>query len=90
MWSNPNDHFRSTEWLSQNWIWIAFAVGFILLMRRGGIGCGMGHRHSRHVQPIGDHGDGEPPSTTGSPVSGGVANPPGRPSDQPHMHRHHC
>jgi YHS domain-containing protein len=36
------------QWLSQNWIWIVFAIGVILLVRRGGIGCGMGHGHSGH------------------------------------------
>lgn len=37
------------QWLSQNWIWIVFAIGIVLLMRRGGLGCGMkGHHHHRH------------------------------------------
>lgn len=31
------------EWLSQNWIWIAFAIGGFFLLNRMGIGgCGMG------------------------------------------------
>ena len=30
------------EWLSQNWVWLAFAAGMLLMMRRGGAGgcCG--------------------------------------------------
>jgi hypothetical protein len=37
------------DWLSQNWIWIALAIGAFLLFRRMGVGgcgmggCGMGH-----------------------------------------------
>ena len=43
------------DWLSQNWIWIVVAIGFVLLMRRGGMGCSMGH---------GGHGGGQnEPST---------------------------
>jgi YHS domain-containing protein len=34
------------EWLLQNWIWIVFAVGLLLLMRRGGMACGMGRGRS--------------------------------------------
>jgi hypothetical protein len=46
------------EWLSQNALWILFAVGMIVLMRRGGMMCGMGrHRHgfdggSKHPDEI--------------------------------------
>lgn len=46
------------EWLSQNALWILFAVGVIVLMRRGGMMCGMGrHRHgfgggSKHPDEI--------------------------------------
>ncbi len=43
------------EWLSQNWIWILFVVGMFLMMRHGGMGCGMGHQH---------HGGGKPPTGT--------------------------
>jgi hypothetical protein len=34
------------EWLSQNWIWLAFGVGMLLMMRRGGAGgcCGSMHQ----------------------------------------------
>jgi hypothetical protein len=32
------------EWLSQNWIWLAFAAAMIFMMRRGGAGgCCGGH-----------------------------------------------
>jgi hypothetical protein len=32
------------EWLSQNWVWLAFAAGMVLMMRRGGAGgCCGGH-----------------------------------------------
>ena len=32
------------DWLTQNWLWIAVAVGGFFLMSRMG-GCGMGHSH---------------------------------------------
>lgn len=32
------------EWLSQNWVWLAFTVGMLFMMRRGGAGgCCGGH-----------------------------------------------
>jgi hypothetical protein len=32
------------EWLSQNWVWLAFAVAMVVMMRRGGAGgCCGGH-----------------------------------------------
>ena len=33
------------EWLSQNWFWLVFGIGLVLMMRRGGAGgcCGSGH-----------------------------------------------
>lgn len=37
------------DWLAQNWIWIALAIGAFFLVSRAG-GCGTGH--SRH-----SHGD---------------------------------
>ena len=41
------------DWLQNNWIWIALAVGFLALHRfgRGGHGGGCGHHsgHDRHV-----------------------------------------
>jgi len=35
------------RWLSQNWFWIVLALGVFLLMRRGGMGCGMGGHRRR-------------------------------------------
>jgi len=37
------------EWLSQNWIWLALAVGVVLMMRHGGHGgcCGGGRSEGR-------------------------------------------
>lgn len=62
------------EWLALNWIWIVFAVGILLLMRRGGMGRGMGghgHAHgaSRHEEQ--HHVDNRPKD----PVSGEEVNP---------------
>ncbi len=56
------------DWISQNWIWIAVAVGLVFLMRRGGLaGCGMGHSHgSGHA----DHGTGGQAQKPTDPVSG--------------------
>ena len=34
------------EWLTENWIWILLGIGFVWLLSRGGMGCGMGG-HSR-------------------------------------------
>ena len=42
------------QWLSENWIWLAFAVGMLAMMRGGAHGgCGGGHgRHgSEHEAP---------------------------------------
>lgn len=52
------------DWLSQNWIWIAVAVGVLFFMTRmGGMGgCGMGHSAR--------HGHGE--DTNRSPPDGGT------------------
>lgn len=51
------------DWLSQNWIWIALAVGAWFVMSRMGIGgCGMGH--------TGGHG-----SNQGQSGPGGVVHP---------------
>lgn len=34
------------QWLSQNWLWIVLIIGIFVLMRRGGMGRGMGHGRS--------------------------------------------
>jgi len=57
------------DWLSQNWIWLVFAVGILFMMRRSGMGCGMGHGHSGHGGSTEGHKPGEPPATTRDPVS---------------------
>lgn len=42
------------SWLSQNWIWVVFGVGVLLLLMRrsGGMGCGPGG-HSAHEAQAG-------------------------------------
>jgi YHS domain-containing protein len=68
------------EWLSQNWLWVLLMIGVVVMMRRGGMGCGfMGGRPSRDGRPTSDHE--HPPHTeaTGTldPVSGSPVNPEG-------------
>ena len=64
------------EWLTQNWIFVAAAVGIFLLMRRGGMGCGAGGGHhggTNHHSHQGGHGDGSsagPVEQAIDPVSG--------------------
>lgn len=66
------------EWLTQNWMWILFAVGVLLLLRRGAMGCahaGGGQCHShRHDAPQGSQ-DGAPPAQAVDPVSGRPVDP---------------
>ena len=39
------------EWLTQNWMVVVFAVGSVLLMRRGGMSCGhAGGEHRKGAQ----------------------------------------
>ncbi|MDC6177062.1 YHS domain-containing protein [Ralstonia solanacearum] len=54
------------EWLTQNWYWIILALGVFFLMRRGGMGCGMGggHRHGSHDAHGADN------SAPSDPISG--------------------
>lgn len=59
------------EWLSQNWIWIMFAVGIFLLMRRGGMGHG-GHSHHSRADQMSD-----PDKRPKDPVSGERVDPEG-------------
>jgi len=43
------DRGKIMEWLSQNWIWLAFAAAMVLMMRRGGAGgCCGGGGHDRN------------------------------------------
>jgi YHS domain-containing protein len=72
------------QWLTQNWIWIVFAIGIFLFMRRGGMGGGMGHgRHGGGHAENGQHGSGgaeqknDPDSGPKDPVSGERVNPEG-------------
>lgn len=53
------------EWLTQNWIFLAAAVGIFLLMRRGGMGCGRagGGHHGGARQNSRHGGHGNEPST---------------------------
>ena len=68
------------EWLAQNWIWIAFVVGMLLLMRRGGMACGMGGGHTHrgdmpnHQQEKGDGGQVDAARQPKDPVSGEAVN----------------
>ena len=55
------------NWLSQNWLWILLAIGVVFMMRRGGMGCGMGHAH---------HGPQE-----GNKSSGGTTERPAEPKE---------
>jgi hypothetical protein len=41
-------------WLSENWLYLLLFLGVFFLMRRGGMGCGMGSHRSRHGQPPAD------------------------------------
>lgn len=69
------------EWLTQNWILVAFAVGAVLLMRRSGMGCGHAggghHRGAQHGQHHGrnDSGAPSPPAQTTDPVTGRSVEP---------------
>ena len=55
------------QWLSQNGLWILATVVVLLLMRRGGMGCGMGgHHHGGHGQAGADSAAQDP--VTGNPV----------------------
>lgn len=63
------------EWLTQNWIWLLLLVGFVFLMRRGGMGCGMGggsHHHGGHDthDESGNRPESTGVQTTIDPVSG--------------------
>lgn len=57
------------QWLAQNWMWIFFAIGFLLLMRRGGMGR-HGHAHGNRRHDGHDRSDGR----AKDPVSGEEVN----------------
>lgn len=45
------------QWLTSNWIWVLLAVGVVfLMMRRGGMACGMGGHHTSREQPANEEG----------------------------------
>jgi YHS domain-containing protein len=50
------------EWFVQNGLWILFAIAVVFMMRRGGMGCGMGGHHHQHAT--------EQPASKIDPVSG--------------------
>ena len=57
------------NWLSENWIWLLFVIGILFMMRRGGMGCGIGRFRSGQDESTGGHDHAEPPSTARDPVS---------------------
>ena len=62
------------DWLAQNWTWIFVLIAVVLMMRRGGMGCGMRHDHRSEPQTEG----GKTNDTAGK-----EGTPPAR------QHRHH-
>lgn len=70
-------------WLTQNWYWILLALGVFLLMRRGGMGCGMGgHRRAPNEPGSHQHGQANGPTTH---LDGPARDPVnGHPVDQAH------
>lgn len=63
------------QWLAQNWIWIIFAFGIFLMMRRGGMGCGKGHGHSHANDSSAQHHGNSGDRQSRDPVSGEVVDP---------------
>jgi len=49
------------DWLLKNWVWLAFAVAMVLMMRRGG--CCAGHGKDNKTDP----GATPPPQTLETP-----------------------
>ena len=61
------------DWLTQNWVWIVFAIGAVWLFSRGGLaGCGMGGHGSHGGNSSG--ADSAPGQTS---TSGDAARNPG-------------
>jgi hypothetical protein len=57
------------NWLSSNWIWLAFGVGALVLFASGRGGCGMGHSgHDHRRRGEGDQYD-RPRDTIAAPLS---------------------
>lgn len=67
------------SWLSQNWIWLVFAIGVLFLVtRRGGAGCG----HSSHQEHAHD-------VAGGGTAEAGTVNPDPQAQQRTDRHRHH-
>lgn len=70
------------EWLTQNWILVAAAVGLFLLMRRGGMGCGhAGGGHHRGGTGHDSHHDGHGNGPAAGPVEQPIDPVSGKPVD---------
>lgn len=63
------------EWLSQNWIWLLLAIGFVFMLKRGGMGCGLGHGSAHHNGHTHGQNGSEPPAIPRDPVSGNTVDP---------------
>lgn len=69
------------EWLTQNWIFVAAAVGIFLLMRRGGMGCGhAGGGHHGGTSPH-SHQNGHGDGSSAGPVEQAIDPVSGKPVD---------
>ena len=72
------------DWLSQNWVWVVVIIGFLLLMRRGGLGgCGMGHAHQGHDGVESNDGN------AGSEAPKSAAPTSGKAVESRREHQHH-
>jgi len=76
------------EWLSQNWIWIALAVGVLWLYsrgRHGGLLGGRGAHQTAHNGPAGD-GKAQGADTARSPIKQEGVGQTGERSASSHRH----
>jgi hypothetical protein len=80
-----------SEWIGGNWVWLLLGVGLVwFLLRRGGMGCGMGG-HGGHAHHPEDAGRQLPASTAGAgkdPQGRGVKSPEPGTSKGEGSHRH--
>jgi YHS domain-containing protein len=69
------------EWLTQNWIWLLLMFGVVVMMTRGGMGCGhMGGgstRDGRSTSTSSNHETHTETTAMLDPVSGVAVNPDG-------------
>lgn len=63
------------EWLSQNWVWLAFAAGMVLMMRRGGAGACCGGHVAHDKAPHAEGSPGNSAATGGCCCGGGHGAP---------------